>query len=134
MTPKEFQKLVKVKNMSNKTNQITVGEYISKIRPKHKFHAKRTERNGISFPSKMEAKYFDTLVSLKNSGQILFFLRQVPFQLAGNTRYYADFMVFYPEGDIEIVDIKGRDTPLSILKRKQVMDLYPVEIKVIKKV
>lgn len=116
MTPEEFQKLIKSKSH------------------KHKFHAKRTERQGISFSSKMEAKYYDLLVLLQKSGEVLFFLRQVPFQLPGNKKYFLDFLVFYSDGRIEFVECKGFMTPLAKLKLDQIQEIYPVEIKIVKKV
>lgn len=101
---------------------------------KHKFHAVRTEREGIKFPSKLEANYYSKLCLLKQSGHICFFLRQVPFDLPGKVRYIADFLIFFNDGTAEFVDVKGKDTPLSIAKRKMVEALYPIKINVVTKV
>ncbi len=106
---------------------------------KHKFGAKRCELDGMKFPSKLEAAYYKKLKELQKQGQILFFLRQVPFHLSGNTKYVLDFMVFYAPngeelGNIEFVELKGMDTPMSILKIKQVQAIYGIDIKVIRKV
>jgi hypothetical protein len=103
-------------------------------RPRHKFGAVRCERDGKRFPSKLEARYYDRLRILQNSGQVLFFLRQIPFDLPGSTRYVCDFQVFYSNGDISFVDTKGKDTALSLTKRKMVEDLYPVTIEIVSKV
>ncbi len=100
----------------------------------HKFHAIRTEKDSQKFDSKMEARYYDSLKLQKKAGGIVFFLRQVPFHLPGNVRYIADFQVFHSDGSVSFVDVKGHDTPLSILKRKQVEALYPVKIEVVTKV
>ena len=62
------------------------------------------------------------------------FLRQVPFDLPGNVKYVCDFQVFLATGDVEFIDTKGRDTKMSIAKRKMVEELYPVEIKIVTKV
>lgn len=102
-----------------------------KLKPRHKYHAKITERDGKKFPSKAEARFYDSLKLLQKSGEVLFFLQQVPFQLPGNTKYYADFLIFYSDGNCSIVDVKGRDLPMSILKRKQVEDIYPVKIEIV---
>ena len=102
-------------------------------RSKHKFGAVRCERDGKKFPSKLEARYYDRLRLLQNSGQVLFFLRQIPFDLPGNTRYVCDFQVFYSNGDISFVDTKGKDTTLSQTKRKMVEELYPVTIEIVTK-
>jgi|TARA_B100000959_G_C14787519_1_gene544134 hypothetical protein len=86
-------------------------------------------RNGIVFDSKKEMHYYDGLQLLKQSGEVLFFLRQVPFHLAGGTRYLCDFCVFYTNGVVRFVDVKGFKTQTYLAKKKQVEDLYrPVEI------
>lgn len=94
----------------------------------HKFHAKACERDGRKFPSKAERAYYDKLCLLKKTGQVLFFLRQIPFELPGNITYRADFMVFYIDGEIEIIDVKGYLTPMSKTKIAMVEDIYPVKI------
>ena len=98
---------------------------------RHKFNAIRTDRQGIKFDSKAEAKYFDQLTLLQKSGQVVFFLRQVGFDLPGKVRYFCDFLVFHADGSCEVIDIKGMDTPISKAKRKMVEDIYPVKIKII---
>jgi len=91
---------------------------------RHKFGAKRTETDGIKFSSKKEAAYYQKLQMLKQSGQILFFLRQVPFHLPGGVRYVVDFAIFWADGDVEFIDVKGFKTPEYIAKKKMVEDLY----------
>lgn len=95
---------------------------------KHKYHAKPTEVDGVRYDSKKEAKYAGQLRMLQRCGEILFFLRQVRFDLPGNVIYRLDFMEFWKNGDIKYIDVKGYDTPLSKLKRKQVEALYPIKI------
>ena len=99
---------------------------------KHKFKAIRCERDNKKFDSKLERRYYDQLVIRQKAGDIAFFLRQIPFDLPGSTRYFADFMVFYDNGNIEIIDCKGKMTSMSILKIKQVESLYPIQIKIVK--
>ena len=101
---------------------------------KHKFKAVRCESDGKKFPSKLERNFYDQLVFRQKAGDVLFFLRQVAFDLPGNVRYFSDFQVFLPDGTVEFIDCKGVDTPASIIKRKMVEDLYPVTIKIISKV
>jgi hypothetical protein len=101
---------------------------------KHKFNAIRTEIDSKKFPSKLEANYYGQLKIRQSIGDIVFFLRQVGFELPGNVKYLVDFMVFYANGEIEFIDTKGKDTPLSIAKRKMVEDVYPIKIKIVKKV
>lgn len=101
---------------------------------RHKFGAVRCESDGKKFPSKLERNYYNQLVLRQKAGDVLFFLRQVAFDLPGGVRYFSDFQVFYPDGIVEFIDCKGVDTPASILKRKMVEDLYPVTIQIISKV
>lgn len=103
-------------------------------RPRHKFGAIRCERDGKKFPSKLEARYYDKLLALQASGQVIFFLRQIPFDLPGSVRYVCDFQVFYSNGEVSFIDTKGKDTPLSQAKRKIVEDLYPIRIEIVSKV
>ena len=101
---------------------------------KHKYNAKPcTSKEGIRFPSTLEKTYFDRLIEAKQKNQISFFLRQVPFQLPGNTKYIVDFLLYYPDDEIVFVDVKGKMTPMSILKIKQVEALYPIKIKIVDK-
>lgn len=97
----------------------------------HKFHAKRVSVDGEKFPSKKEARYFKELQLRQRSGEVLFFLRQVPFHLPGNVKYVVDFVEFLSDGTVEFVDVKGIETDMFILKKKQVEAIYPVEIKVV---
>lgn len=91
---------------------------------KHKFNAKITEVDDIKFGSKKEAKYYCQLQLLKTTGEVLQFLRQVPFHLPGGVVYRLDFMVFWANGDITLVEVKGYKTDMYILKKKMVEDLY----------
>ena len=106
---------------------------------KHKFNAKSTIVDGIRFDSKIESRYFEKLMLLKKSGEILFFLRQVPFHLPGNIRYLVDFVEFYApknnhQGDVVFTDVKGYMTNMSKLKIKQVESIYGIDINIVKKV
>jgi hypothetical protein len=101
---------------------------------KHKFGAISCERDQKKFPSRLERRYYDQLKLRQSSGEVVFFLRQVAFDLPGNVRYVCDFQVFLANGEVEFIDTKGRDTAMSLAKRKMVEDLYPVEIKIVTKV
>ena len=100
---------------------------------RHKFNARKTECDGIKFDSKLEGSYYTLLKALERSGNVVFFLRQVPFHLPGGTTYRVDFQVFWSSGDVTFDDVKGMMTKEFIRNKKQVEDLYPVEIRVIKK-
>jgi len=101
---------------------------------RHKFGAVRCEADGKKFPSKLERNYYNQLVLRQKAGDIIFFLRQISFDLPGNVHYRADFQVFNNDGTVDFIDTKGKDTPLSIAKRKMVQDLYPIQIKIVTKV
>jgi hypothetical protein len=47
--------------------------------------------------------------------------------------YRVDFVEFLADGTVEFVDCKGVETPVSTLKIKQVEDIYPISIKIVKK-
>lgn len=99
---------------------------------KHKFNAKQAnDSQGIKYSSKLERNHAERLILLQKAGDVLFFLRQVPFHLPGGVTYRADFMVFWKNGDCTIEECKGLDLPMGKLKRAQVEELYPVTIKVI---
>ena len=100
--------------------------------PRHKFNAKPIEYDGIRFDSKKEAQYYNQLKLRQKAGDVIFFLRQVPFDLPGGVKYRVDFQVFLKDGTVEFIDIKGMETKEFILKKKQVEALYPIKIKVIK--
>jgi hypothetical protein len=94
----------------------------------HKFKAKPTNIDGLHFASKKEANYYQKLKIAQQSGELLFFLTQVPFRLPGGVKYLADFMEFWKDGEVKIVDVKGRRLPQYIAKKKQIEALYPIEI------
>lgn len=98
------------------------------INPRHKFHASPTEVDGIKFPSKREARRYKDLMLAQRSGEVVFFLRQPRFDLPGRTKYYADFLVFWKDGTVTVEDTKGHKTPEYKLKKRQVEELYPIEI------
>jgi hypothetical protein len=95
---------------------------------RHKFKAVPTVRDGFRFDSKKEARRFDDLKLLQKAGEIVFFLRQVPFHLPGNVTYRIDFLVFWSDGNVTFEDVKGVRTPQYITKKKIVETLYPITI------
>lgn len=95
---------------------------------RHKFNAVRTEADGIKFSSKREASYYEGLKVKQASGVVVFFLRQVPLHLPGNTRYVCDFVTFDADGSVHFIDVKGMKTPSYIKNKKQVEAIYPIQI------
>lgn len=101
---------------------------------KHKFNAVRTDIDAIKFPSKLEAKYYQKLKEMKQKGELVMFLRQPLFDLGAGVTYRADFIEFYPDGNVRIVDVKGMPPTENFLTKKRLVEaLYPVTIEVIKK-
>lgn len=96
----------------------------------HKFNAKPCDRDGIKFPSKAERAFYDKLILQKKAGEVLFFLMQVPFRLKGGTKYICDFCVFYSDGTVKFIDVKGVSTPVFLIKKREVEAEYPIEIEV----
>ena len=100
---------------------------------KHKYNAKEAKRHWgdgteIKFQSRKEAAYYDTLLLAQRTGRLVFFLRQVPFHLPGNVRYTCDYLEFWEDGEVRVVDVKGRKTKEYIRAKKQVEALYPITI------
>ena len=104
------------------------------MRVRHKFNAQRVKRDGIKFPSKLEAHYYDYLLLMQKAGELLFFLRQVPFHLPGGIRYVVDFQEFWKDGTVRFTDTKGMETSEFKSKKRQVESIYPIEINVVRKV
>ena len=98
---------------------------------RHKFNAKAVEYDGIRFDSKKEGNYYLQLQLRVKAGEVVFFLRQVPFHLPGGVKYIVDFMEFHADGTVHMVDVKGMTTDKFIMKKKMVEDLYPVIIEVV---
>lgn len=94
----------------------------------HKFHNVPTEADGITFHSKKEAQYYQSLLLARRSGDLLFFLRQLPFHLPGGVRYVVDFGEFWKNGEVRFVDVKGFKTASYLTKKRLVEALYPVKI------
>jgi len=75
--------------------------------PRRKYGNKPTEVDGWKFDSQAEARFYGQLKMLKSAGEVLHFDIHPSFHLAPGVRYTADFMVYYSDGKIEVVDVKG---------------------------
>ena len=98
---------------------------------RHKFSAQKAELDGIKFDSKKEAKYYSELKLRIRAGEVIFFIRQAPFDIPGNMRHRVDFQEFHSDGTVHFVEVKGYDTKEGIKVRKQVEALYPIKIEVV---
>ena len=97
-----------------------------------KYGAKPTVVDGIRFDSQAEARYYERLKLRVAAGEVSYFLRQVPLHLPGNTRYVLDFLEVLADGSIRHVDVKGVQTDVFRLKKRQVEALYPITIELAK--
>lgn len=102
------------------------------MRLKNKFGAVKTEYNGRCYDSKAEARYAANLDLLQRVGKVSYWLPQVPIPLPGKTTYRVDFQIFEPDGRVRYVDVKGVETQVFRLKKRQVEALYPIVIEVVK--
>ncbi len=93
-----------------------------------KYNAKPTHSGGIRFDSKREARYFERLNLLQQSGEVSHFHRQVIFDLEGGVVYRCDFQVIFADGRVEYHDAKGFETKEFRIKRRMVRARYGVEI------
>lgn len=101
------------------------------VQLRHKYGAKAVTEDSKRFPSKKERDYFLMLERLRKVGEVLFFVRQCPIDLPGGVIHRIDFLVFWADGRAEFIEVKGYKTAMGELKRKQVMDLYNIDIKVV---
>ena len=122
-----------------KRNPHLVKEMGKKPPKKTKMGNVKTEVDGIIFDSKHEANYYGELMLMKKAGVIKDFERQVYFTLIdgferevnGKTekrqpiRIKVDFVVTFPEGNIEVHDPKGHKTKEYKMKKKMFEGRYP---------
>ena len=107
--------------------------------PATKYGNIKTVVDGIKFDSKKEATFYGRLKMMKRSYMVSRFELQPVFEYEvhysanGRTfkqkrKYIADFKVFYPDGRVEIWDVKGCKTAIYKQKKKIVENLYQVKI------
>jgi hypothetical protein len=114
---------------------------VSNQRRVHHTFGKRDTRAGLSFGSKAEARYYDELRLLVAAGELLFFHRQVPIDLGCDAAgkpviYRVDYQLFWADGRVEYVDVKGKTTPLTRehdLKTRLVSSRYPFDIQIVRR-
>lgn len=98
-----------------------------------KYSAKAVVVDGWRFDSKLEARYYEQLKLLQAAGEILWFLRQVPFPIAPRVRYLVDFGICRLDGTFRWVDVKGVLTDASRIKIATVEHLYGIQIEIVKR-
>ncbi|MDA2381804.1 DUF1064 domain-containing protein [Bacillus cereus] len=93
-----------------------------------KYNNKKVKLDSHVFDSKSESDYYMGLKARKAAGEILSFELKLRFNLQPafikNTKKYQaitykeDFMVYLPNGDMEVVDIKGMAMETFTVNRK----------------
>ena len=106
-----------------------------------KYRAKRTEYGSVVYDSAKEARFARELNLRVKAGELSFWLGQVPVLLPGGFTYRLDFMAFcsddrlhghaFPLWDIQCYEVKGYETPVGRLKRKQCEFLYGIVITIV---
>lgn len=106
---------------------------ISKAQPK--YHNKKVEVDGHWFDSKREASYYNELKLRQRIGEIAEIELQPKFVLQPGFKrngkkilpitYKADFKVTYPDGRVQVIDVKGMLTQQYILRKKMLLFKYP---------
>ncbi len=110
-----------------------------------KYGAKKVTIDGITFDSKAEGRYYEHLQKLKKTGVVEDFEMQKVFTLLDRfahpqtgrivraVTYRADFEVYYTDGRVEVVDVKGfMKNPVFLIKQKLFMFRYQIPLVIVK--
>ena len=128
MSEEEYRELLE----RRKGQHVTTPATGSDDKPKRqKYGNTRVEIDGIKFDSKHEAMIYKELMLRKQAGEIMAVLRQVPFDLPGGIKYYADFCIIMPDHTIQVIDAKSeatRKNRVYINKKKQVKSCLGLDI------
>lgn len=109
-----------------------------------KYGAKKVSVDGFIFDNRAEASYYIYLQKLKSKGIVKEFLMQKSYvllekfshpgtgEIIRSIKYILDFEVYYSDGHVEIVDVKGMQTEAFKLKAKLFMNRYKIPLKLVK--
>lgn len=107
-----------------------------------KYNARKTVIDGHTFDSKAEAEYYIHLLTRKELGLIESFSLQPKFTLQEGFKkegksyrpieYVADFLIKYPNGQTQVIDVKGFETADFKIKRKLFEKKYPYPLTLVK--
>ena len=115
-----------------KSNPRGICDKYTPKRKNNKYRNTLTYADHIKFDSKREAARYEELKLLQKAGEVLYFLRQVPFDLGAGTKYRCDFLIFWKDGSHTVEDVKGYATKEFKLKKKLVESKYPIKIEIVK--
>jgi len=107
------------------------------MKPRSKYNSKKIEIDNFKFDSADESKYYLYLKDKKERGEVLYFLLQPKYILIPKFVYFeekrreltytADFLVYYPDGTFEAIDIKGFSSQQGDIRRKLFEYKFPNE-------
>jgi hypothetical protein len=86
------------------------------------------------FDSKLERDYYERLLLRWKAGNVLWFVRQVTFELEGGVKYRCDFLEVLASGSVDVIDTTGVMTQAKANKLKQMKARYGIEVKVVRSV
>jgi len=112
---------------------ISADQYRRRYTRRNKYHAVKTEYGGVTYDSRLEARFAALLDQYQRAGMIRSWTRQIPFRMPDGSIHRVDFMVFYDDGVFSLVEVKGRDLAAGRLKRAVVEEKYGVGIEVVHK-
>jgi len=110
-----------------------------------KFNAKKVEHDGITFPSKAEARRYLQLKLLVRAGEISELKIQPRFELVKGVkftgdarakpalRYTGDFSYIDKSGHYVLEDVKGMATEAYKIRRHLMLALLGIEVKEVRK-
>lgn len=97
----------------------------------NKYGARKTEYNGRLYHSKREAVYAMELDLRLHAKELISWEPQVTIRLDVNghhiCNYIVDFKLYYTDGRIELVEVKGAKTAVYNLKAKLLTAVYLAE-------
>lgn len=122
-------------HMTEKEARAILGDRYPGPPKRHKYNARKTTVDGLTFDSQKEADYYCQLKIRVLAGEVENFELQPEFVLQEEfirdgrkyapIIYRADFKLIYPDGREEIVDVKGHKTREYRMKKKMLMARYP---------
>lgn len=102
---------------------------------RNKYHARKIEIDGIRFDSQKEADRYCDLRLLQRAGEIISIEPHpvYPIKIEGKPicKVILDFAYCDKYGALHVEDVKGKDTPVSRLKRKMVEAVYGFRVDII---
>ena len=95
----------------------------------NKYHSKKATYNGYTYHSTLEANYARQLDWQIKEKEVKSWERQYKIDITVNgihiTNYFIDFKVYYTDGHVEYIEIKGFETGLWRIKWRLAQAMYP---------